>query len=154
MNKRERDRITSLVLLFAAVAICIGSLRLSLGALRTPGPGFFSFLAGAILGILSFVLFLRSFKGGGEEERKAFWPNPRRGLKMTYVVIALFLYAIGMDYLGFFTCTLLFLGFLLKGIEPQKWPVVLAGSILSTAISYGIFKYWLDVPLPGGIAGF
>jgi len=154
MNRRERDRISTLVWLIVAMAICFGSVKLSLGNLHRPGPGFFSFLSGAVLGILSILVFLQSFKEQSGDIRKAFWPNPRRGLKMTYVVIALVLYAIGMNYLGFFLSTLLFLGFLLRGIDPQRWGVVFAWSILGTIISWGIFKYWLNVQLPGGIVGF
>jgi putative tricarboxylic transport membrane protein len=154
MNKRERDRITALVWLVVAIAICFGSVRLSLGNFHHPGPGFFSFVSGAVLGILSLVVFFQSLRKQAGDKRKAFWPNPGRGLKMTYVVIALILYAIGMNYLGFSLATLLFLGFLLRGIDPQRWRVVFAWSILGTIICWGIFKYWLDVQLPGGIVGF
>ncbi len=154
MNKRIRDRISTLVWLVVAIAICFGSVKLSLGTLHRPGPGFFSFLSGAALGILSILVFLQSFKGQSVDTREAFWPNPKRGLKMTYVVIALFIYAIGMNYLGFSLSTLLFLGFLLRGVDPQRWRVVIAWSILGTIISWGIFMYWLRVQLPGGFVGF
>ena len=154
MNKRERDRISTLVWLIMAIAICFGSVRLSLGNFHRPGPGFFSFLSGAVLGILSILVFLQSFKEQPGDIRKAFWPNSRRGLKMAYVVIALILYSIGMDYLGFSLSTLLLLGFLLRGIDPQRWRVVIAWSVLGTIICWGIFKYWLNVQLPGGIFGF
>lgn len=154
MNKRERDRVSSLVWFVVAIGICFGSVRLSLGEFYKPGSGYFSFLAGGILGILSFLVFLQSFKGLPEDERRAFWPDPQRGLKATYVIISLILYAIGMEYLGFFFSTVLFLGILLKVIDPQSWLVVLAVSILGAIISYLIFLYWLDVQLPQGILGF
>jgi putative tricarboxylic transport membrane protein len=125
-----------------------------LGGLHKPGPGFFPFLVGSILGILSFLIFLQSFKALPGDEKRAFWPNPKRSLKMTYILIALILYALGMDYLGFLFSTLLFLGFLLKAIEPQRWSVVLSGSIFGTILFYGVFKYWLDIPFPTGILGF
>ena len=154
MNKRERDRISALVCLTIAIGICIGSVRLSLGRVHQPGPGFFSFLAGAILGTLSLIVFLKSLKNLPGEEKKAFLPNRKITLKMTYVFSALTLYTIGMNYLGFFFSTFLFLGFLLRGIEPQRWFVVLICSFLGTITFYGVFQYWLDVQLPGGILGF
>jgi len=135
----------------AAIGICFGSFKLSFGFFNEPGPGFFSLLAGALLGILSFVLFLKSFKGESGKESKPFWPNPQRRLQMAGLVIALTLYVIGMDYLGFFLSTVLFLGFLLKVISLQKWSVVLTVSILSTIISFGVLKYWFGVQLPAGI---
>ena len=154
MKKREKDRISALFWVVMAIGICFGSVRLSLGGLHKPGPGFFPFLVGSILGILSFLIFLQSFKALPGDEKRAFWPNPKRSLKMTYILIALILYALGMDYVGFLFSTLLFLGFLLKAIEPQRWSVVLSGSILGTILFYGVFKYWLDIPFPTGILGF
>jgi putative tricarboxylic transport membrane protein len=154
MNKRERDRMSALFWLVVAVGICSGSIRYSLGSFQKPGPGFFPFLGGAVLGILSFFVFLQTFKGLPGDERKALWSNPKGTLKVVYIFIALILYTIGMNYIGFFFSTLLFLGFLLRGIEPQRWSVVLAWSIISTIASYGIFKYTLDLQLPGGILGF
>jgi putative tricarboxylic transport membrane protein len=154
MKKREKDQISALFLLAAALAICLGSFRLSLGEVKKPGPGLFPFLIGSILGVLSLLIFMRSSKGISKEEEGALWPHPQRSLKMTYILVALIVYAVGMSYLGFFLSTLLFLGFLLKGIEPQRWSVVLSVSIIGTIIFYGIFKYWLDIPFPEGILGF
>lgn len=154
MKKREKDQISALFWLVLAIGICFGSVRLSLGGLHKPGPGFFPFLVGSILGVLSFLIFWQSFKGFPGEEEKVFWPNPKRSRRMTYILIALILYSLGMDYLGFLFSTLVFLGFLLRAIEPQRWPVVLSGSILGTILFYGVFKYWLDIPFPEGVLGF
>ncbi len=150
MLDSTKDRFSSIVLLILALFFCVGSLKLTLGSLHRPGPGFFSFVTGSILAVFSTVLFLRSFKRSKENEPKPFWPNPQRSIKMTLVVIALILYTIGMDYVGFIYGTLLFLIFLLRSIKPQRWSVVLLISILSTLIFYGIFKLWLGVMLPEG----
>lgn len=154
MNKRERDRGSALFWLVVAIGICYGSLKLSLGELRRPGPGFFSFMAGALLGTFSLLAFFQSFVGLSGDEKQTLLPNPHRVLKMAYVYVALTLYAIGMNYLGFFLATLLFLGFILRGIDPQRWRVVIPVSILSTIVAYAVFQYWLEVQLPTGILGF
>ena len=154
MNNREKDRISSLVCLGAAVVICIASVRLSLGSFQRPGPGLFAFLAGALFGLLSLLCFLQSFRGHSEEGKKPFWPNPARGRKMLSVIIALVLYTALMKYLGFALDTLLFLIFLMRRVEPQRWPLVLSVSILGVIVSYGIFQVWLDIPLPRGIWKF
>ena len=73
---------------------------------------------------------------------------------MAWVVVALVLFAVGMDYLGFCLGTALFLGFLLKAVDPQRWTTVCAVAILGAAITYGVFQYWLNVPLPEGFWGF
>ena len=151
---RKKDKLSSLAWLVVAILICFGSIRLSIGELHSPGPGLFSFVAGAILGVLSFALFLKSLKGPAENDRRTFWSNPQRGLKMTYVLIALILYTIGMSFLGFFLSTILFLGFLLRSIDRQRCSLVIIVSILGAISSYGIFEYWLNVQLPQGILGF
>ena len=142
MNKTERDRLSALFWLAAAAGVCYGSVKLSLGSLRQPGPGLFSFYAGAVLGTFSFIVFVKSLKIPTGEDRKAFWSSTQRGQKMIYVLIALIFYAIGMNYLGFFLSTFLFLAFLLRGIEPQRWPVVFLVAISGSVVSFGIFKYW------------
>jgi len=154
VNKREKDQISALLGVAIAVGICFGSIKLSLGEYHKPGPGFFPFLLGSALGAISILIFFQTFKKMTVDEGKPFWPNPQRSLKMTYILIALILYALAMNYLGFPLSTLLFLGFLLKAVEPQRWSVVLSGSILGTIFFYGVFQYWLDIPFPSGILGF
>lgn len=71
MEKGTIDRASSLFWMVVALGICFGSLRLGIGHLHKPGPGFFSFLAGSALCILSVSLFLRSSKARGSSgERK------------------------------------------------------------------------------------
>ena len=154
MNQRERERLGAGILIAAAVGICYGSVRLSLGGFHTPGPGFFSFLTGIALGLLSLLSFIQSFKDLPGDERNPFWPDPRRTLKMGSVFIALIMYVIVMDSLGFGLTTFLFLAVLLRGIEPQRWSVVFSVSVFGVLISYGVFQYWLDMQLPRGFLGF
>jgi putative tricarboxylic transport membrane protein len=65
-------------------------------------------------------------------------------------VVALLIYAIGMEYLGFLLSTFIFLAFLLKFIEPQRWTVAIFGSLLASVASYLIFEIWLQSQLPRG----
>ncbi len=154
MNQREKDRLGAVILVMVAIGICYGSFKLSLGGFRTPGPGFFSFLAGLILGLLSLFCFFMSFRSQPGDERKPFWPHPKRTFKMSYIFIALIVYVFGMHYIGFGLATFLFLGFLLRGIEPQRWSVVIAVSIMGVAVTYGVFQFWLGMQLPTGLLGF
>ena len=73
---------------------------------------------------------------------------------MIWMVIALIIYVLGMKYVGFFFSTILFLGFLLRGIGHEKWPTVFSVTTVATAVSYFIFQHWLDVQLPRGFLGF
>lgn len=146
-----RDKWSSLFWVGVGVLICILSIRLSLGTLRSPGPGFLPFISGALLGGLALVVHLQvRRKNSSLQETKPIWRDPRRGLRMILTFIVLLAYAVGMEYLGFLISTFLFIAFLLKFIEPQRWTVVLFGSILASGVSYCIFELILQVQLPKG----
>ncbi len=146
-----RDKWSSLFWVGAGLVICIFSVRLSLGTLRSPGPGFLPFISGALLAALAFVAYLQvRGRSSPPKEMKPIWSDSRRGLRMILTFIALLAYAVGMEYLGFLMSTFLFIAFLLKFIEPQRWRVVLLGSILASGVSYCVFELILQVQLPKG----
>ncbi len=131
------------------VLICIGALRLSLGTLRNPGPGFLPFLTGALLAALSFAFYIQSRRSVGQEA-KPFWRNRDRGTKMVLTVFALLAYGLLIEQIGFATTTFVFLIFLLKVVEPQRWRVAILGSVLISGVAYGIFELLLQSQLPKG----
>jgi heme O synthase-like polyprenyltransferase len=67
---------------------------------------------------------------------------------------ALFAYVLLMKPLGFILVTVLFIGFLLRAVEPQRWPVVIIGAIGTALGSFAIFNVWLKTQLPQGPWGF
>ena len=147
-----RQEWTSLVWLGAAVYICIGSLSLSLGSFHNPGPGFFPFWAGAIMAISSGIVFFQFRRvSSGKEIIKPLWPNKDRFLKVLLAALALFVYAECMEYLGFLISTSIFLVFLLRAIEPQRWSLVILEALVVSGISYLIFEIWLKTQLPKGL---
>ena len=146
-----RDKWSSLFWVGIGVLICILSVKLSLGTLRSPGPGFLPFISGVILGALALVVHLQVRRANSpHKEVKPIWSDPRRGLRMILTLLALMAYALGMEHLGFLISTFLFIAFLLKFVEPQRWTVVLFGSILASGLSYCIFELILQVQLPKG----
>jgi putative tricarboxylic transport membrane protein len=151
----NRESWGSLAWLIFGILICFGSLRLNLGNFRNPGPGFLPFITGAILTGLSILVFLHSRRTGeARGEPKPFLANRQKAMKAIWTLTALLAYAVGMDYLGFLVSTTLFIAFLLGAVEPQKWYVVMFGSILSSVASYTIFEILLKSPLPKGIFDF
>ena len=69
---------------------------------------------------------------------------------MVLTVVALLVYAVGMSYLGFLISTFIFLAFLLKVIEPQRWSVALFGSLAASGTFYLLFEMGLQSQLPKG----
>jgi putative tricarboxylic transport membrane protein len=150
----RRDKWSSLVWCAVGLFICVGSLRLSLGELRNPGPGFLSFYAGLILGGLALAVHWQSRKASSPHERtetETIWRNAQRGWKMVMTVGALLAYAVLMNYLGFLISTFIFLAFLLRAIEPQRWSVALLGSLAASVAFYCIFEMGLKSQLPRGL---
>jgi putative tricarboxylic transport membrane protein len=150
----EREKWSSLVWLGVGIFICIGSLRLSLGEFHNPGPGFLSFFAGLTVAGLASVLHIQSRKARPDAKQgkaEPIWSDRQKGSKMVLTVAALLAYAVAMNYLGFLISTFLFLAFLLRAIEPQRWSVALIGSLLASAAFYVIFEIGLQSQLPKGL---
>src|SRR5512136_3096452 len=102
------DRMSSLFWLLFALLICTGSLRLSLGSWREPGPGFFPLGSGIILGLLSSIAYLQARAGKSESDRESWYPK-ERWKSLILVLAALFCYTISLEIPGFLLGTFLLL---------------------------------------------
>jgi len=169
-------------------SICIAAYRLSLGELNDPGPGMFSFIAGAALCILSAIDWWNTSRAyrsvsraieqqntsslvdgkdrtvtrkiaqnvvdGAEEGAQPLFANRAGALKAAAIIVALLIYALTMEHLGFILSTTLFIAFLLWLVERQRWYVILFGAVFSSLATYLVFKVWLETALPIGLLGF
>jgi hypothetical protein len=154
MGRFNNDQVSAAIWLAAGIIISLVALRYDLGALASPGTGFMPFLAGLAIVLFSFIGLVH---GTLRRKQGVGWKPPMRGLrweKSLIVLAALFAYTLLLTPLGFSLCTALFIGFLLRTVKPQKWTVVMAGSILTALGSYGIFELWLKAQLPKGPWGF
>jgi hypothetical protein len=145
----KRERIPLFVWLLLSLFVCIESWRLGLGSFSLPGPGFLTFGVSLFILLSVFILF---FKERGKKIVKGVAPL-FRGKKVRNILYGfgvLFAYPLLLNKLGFFLCTLFFVGFCLKMIEPRKWGVVLGISIGAAFISYLLFIVWLGIQLPKG----
>ncbi len=148
------DRISGLFWLCFSVLVIIQSYRLGLGTLHQPGPGFLFFWVNIVLGIMSLIVLIRAWVSEKSEERHPALFRGQNMLKIIFVLISLFLYAIFMESLGFILVTLLLFVFLLGLIEKKRWFFTLSVSVAVTAIAYLIFETWLKTMLPGGVLGY
>lgn len=147
----KADRISGIFWLIFSVFISIESYNLGLGSLLKPGPGFFFFWTGVLLGIMSLVVILRSRRLGEAKE-------PIFGkiniVKILLVLILLFLYALLMEKIGFILVTLGLFILLLGMIEKKRWAFTLFASFVVTLITYLIFEIGLKSQLPKGLLEF
>jgi hypothetical protein len=129
----KQQKIAILFLLAFSVFVSVESWRLGVGSFSAPGPGFLSF--GAALAVFLLSLF-QAFKGWGRD--------------IVYILGGIFAFPLLLSRAGFLLCTLLFTGYCLRIIAPQKWRVVLAVSFGVTIVSHLVFNVWLSIQLPRG----
>ncbi len=149
------DRISGIFWLVFSLVIAVESYHLGVGNLHSPQAGFLPFVASITLGILSFLLLLsiKSKKPQFREEIADITFNRPLVLKVIYVIISLFLYAIFLDALGFVLASMILIAFMLRVIEPQKWYVVTLGTLLIPIFAHLLFDVFLKVQLPKGFLG-
>jgi putative tricarboxylic transport membrane protein len=135
------------------IGVCYGGYDLELGTLHDPGSGFMFFWVGILMIGLSASIFLRAIQMKADAGGVSILGNDIRGKKILAVLAALFLYAYTFTSLGFILTTGLFLLFLFKAIEPQKWSWAVLGALISTLAAYGVFQLWLGSQLPRGLLG-
>ena len=149
----KRDLAGSAIWVILSITALTASLRLGVGALRNPGPGFIPFLAS--LGLAFFCCLLMAFKltakkqAGRRENgtRDTAWENP------LIVIAALAVYGLVLGKLGYLLTTFGLMMVLFSRGE-MKARTILLGSLIASLASYFLFAYLLGTPLPRGILGF
>jgi putative tricarboxylic transport membrane protein len=150
---KKCDQWSGLFLLVVAALICWGSLRMPFGSLRSPGPGFFPFWLGILLGAMSLGLVAESTLAGTGKEIREIVQERVRWHNVFLVLIALILYGGLLDFIGFVIGTFLLMILLLRYVEPQAWRAVIGWALGGTLGAYAIFDIWMKLRLPKGILG-
>ncbi len=147
------DKSSLSFILVLSIFISFGSIPLKLGTLANPGPGFFPFVAGAILGILSLAsLIERIFSSSGKGEKSS-WPAKGGIRRLIQTSLALIFYVLFLEKAGFILITFCLLTFLFWRVGYQRWHVSFAGGLLFTLFFYFLFRVLLQVPFPKGWLG-
>lgn len=150
----QRDRISSLVMLVLSFLVCVESyrLRLGIGGWHEPGPGFFPFWGAVIMGVLSFLGYLKALRTKGADIGP--WYSREKWKKVLLILAILVAYAFVLERVGFVVSTFLLLFVLFKVVEDQGWWLAVGGSLAVAIVSYGIFDRWLRLQLPKAFWGF
>lgn len=149
-----RDQASGLFWLAISIVACVKSFQANLGTFYLPGPGFFPFWSGCILGALSIILVVTSTLKKNESESI---PNLWRGMEWGRVILALtslFIYAIFLPSLGYLLATSGLMIVLLGMVERTKLWIRVASALIISLVTYVVFYRWLAVHLPRGIFGF
>ncbi len=149
----NNDQVSSSVLFVIGVAIAIGSKGYDLGSLSAPNSGLVPFLTGLGVCLFSVVGFAHAAISRQCQEPRVPLFRGTSWRQSALVFVALIVYLLLLQHLGFLLCTALFLGFLLRAVTPRRWSVVIGIAILTALACYGIFEWWLKAQLPKGFLG-
>ena len=156
-DQRRRNLASSLVCIGFGMMFCIGSVRYGDVRSGIPSAGFFPFMGGAILICLSLVELISVIVDRKKKEdpskREQFFPQRNSWKRLLLILLSLFAYVFSLEYLGFSISTFLFVIFLMRFLEPQKWITAIAMAFLTSILSYALFELWLKVQLPKGLFG-
>jgi len=147
---RKHDLISSAVWFFMGLSILFSSPSFGLGTLSVPGPGFMSFIAGAIICVFSAVTFLGALFSKNEEATVHLWTKLNY-FKLVSVLVLLLAYIFLVDTLGFIISTFLLVFLLMRFQGSLGWFQSLLGALLTTICCYFIFDFWLKTSLPKGV---
>ena len=149
----SRDVVSGLFWLAVAIFAVVQGFALKLGALNRPGPGFFPFWGGVVLGVLSLALLVGSWTKRARPAPAAPAPVLLESWKLLVVIGALLAYVVLLEWLGFVIVTVLFLVLLFR-LERRGWTFSVVSAFLGGAASYALFQLWLKTQLPVGPFGF
>lgn len=140
------DTVASIFGILLGGAVIIGAIRLRLGTPREPEPGFFPFVAGAILVVLCGVLLLQALRGRsqGMEAFGEMW-------RPLILIAGLFVYTVVLDVVGYVVATAVLSGVVLRVLDTKTWWKLLVVSLALSIGTYILFDRLLDVSLPEGV---
>jgi putative tricarboxylic transport membrane protein len=126
--------------------------KLSIGQFGRPGAGFFPFYLALVFSLISLALICQSLRPGTIERLppKSASKAPHTG-NVVMTLLALVVYVFALEWLGYILATFALMLFLFKALDPLTWAAAIGGSLLTSLLSYVVFKLWLQVSLPAGL---
>ena len=148
-----RDIISGIVCLLISVFVFTTSLRLGVGALHDPGPGFMLFWASILLAICTCILFGISLLKKTEPVRRPTASNGADRRNAIIAMAALIAYWLVLPKLGYPIATFALMVVLFRLGRMKPWVMIL-GSLITVMVSYYLFDHLLRTPLPSGVLLF
>lgn len=148
---RRCNQVVGILLLVLSVAVIIGSGDLVYRVEFSPGAGFFPFWLGVSLLILSLILLLKNtvLKSSLKDENPL--PGKEGLLRILSIMGSLLVGILLFERIGFLIMMFAVVAFLLIVLERYRWYSGILISLVMVFAVYGIFKIWLNVPLPVGL---
>ena len=153
-NQSHYNRAAAIFFLAVGVFFALYARSVEIGAWNEPGPGFLPFWSGLTLTLMSLALLSMSFARKAWATRPSFFPQSDSWKRVLATFLALIVYNVFLNPLGFTLMTFLFLAFLVKFIFPQTWTRTLLVAVLGSLAARMLFINFLETQLPKGFLGF
>jgi putative tricarboxylic transport membrane protein len=146
---KQYDIYCGLFLLATAIFVIGASLKMGLGDVGSPKPGFFPFLVGFLLFFLSLGIIILALK----ERHKDPTFKERSPLRVSVLLTlaVLIVYAISLEFLGYIVGSSFLFLYLFKVPAEKKWVFSIFMAIVVVSLSYYIFGVLLQAQFPKGI---
>ncbi len=152
-TQSQYDRVAAIFFLIVGAFFSLYARTVEIGSWNEPGPGFLPFWAGLTIAIMSIALLFQSLRKKGPV-RPSFFPQSDSWVRVSVTFLALIVFNLVFDFLGFALTTFLFVGFLVKFIFPQSWTRTLIVALCAAIVARLLFINFLETQLPKGILGF
>ncbi len=148
--QNKRDMNAGVLLIMIGIGVIIWSIRLQVGTISKPLPGFFPLLVGLVIIALSLILLVKGWLGRGEAS-----PHADVKWKRQLIMVAgLAVYVMIMVHLGYIPSTIFIVAVTLRMHGVMSWKVISLTSLILSVTVYFLFTQLLGVELPAGILSF
>lgn len=149
MDSKRIDIGVGTVLCLFSVAVYLYAEQYTGRGVNTYGPNFFPQALSVMMFLASALLIVQAFRGHALKDLES---TDKRGLINAAVTLVISVgYIFIMKVLGFYVSTALFLYVVMMFLGQKNQRVRLVTSILVASAVYGIFHYFLKIPLPESI---
>ena len=120
-----------------------------------PGAGFLPFWLGVLVAVLATILFVSAWRRQGmEKDNAAVLPGKQALFIVASVMVGLAGYILLIEVLGYLVDTFLFVVFLMKVTQREKWWLTLQVAAATTIGLFLVFQVLLRIRLPSNMFGF
>ncbi|MHC4049746.1 tripartite tricarboxylate transporter TctB family protein [Bradyrhizobium sp. 25ACV] len=142
---------SGLIALGLGIFVIRSGLKLKLGTIHDPGPGFVLFYTGILICAFAATIIVAAITEGGptfgSRWKDARWARP------VIVIACLTGFAIALDLLGFLLAAIPLTLLLMRLIDPVRWSLAIPVSILVPVGMWWLLKQALGIQLPSGMFG-
>lgn len=151
---RRADGVFAVICMGLSAWLILESRKFDYTTAFTPGPGFHPFWLGVILGVLSICLMWNTIRKKQTPDAEKKGPlEGRAAVRAGSILLITAGLAFFMTSIGFVLASFLFVVLILKAMEQYSlFKSLMYGALLSATI-FLVFRYWLNVGLPGGWLG-